>query len=229
MANKNVVKVDFTKREVTGKSFCRKIRGKNQIPVVLYGPDYKKGLPGIVPAKTITPVVLGAHTETTLIELTMDDGTQAAALIRAVQRHPLTKVIRHIDLYQVRKGHQVKVAIPVYVTNVAEARGVKDGGVLTQALRLLEISVQPSDIPESITVDATNLAIGDEILVKDLKIPEGAKLISDPEALVTHITETRAEEETPAAAEEENKEVEVVAKGKAAKEAEEEPEEDKKK
>ena len=67
MAKNQTVKLDFTKREVTGTGVCRKIRSKNLIPVVLYGPDYKSGLAGTVAAKTIAPVANGGHRETCLL------------------------------------------------------------------------------------------------------------------------------------------------------------------
>ena len=112
------LKIDFTKRELTGTGVCRKIRVKNMIPVVLYGPEYKQGLAGTVSAKSIMAVANSEHRETSLIELAMPDGTVASALIRDVQRHPLTQQIRHIDFYQVLKGHIIKVEIPIYTCKV---------------------------------------------------------------------------------------------------------------
>ncbi|EHL67921.1 50S ribosomal protein L25 [Cloacibacillus evryensis] len=220
MAKNQTVKLDFTKREVTGTGVCRKIRSKNLIPVVLYGPDYKSGLAGTVAAKTIAPVANGGHRETTLIELTIDDGTTASALIRDVQRHPLTRQIRHIDLYQVLKGHKVKVEIPVRVANAEASKGVKEGGLLTHAARLILVEVQPSDIPEEIVVDAKDLEMGSEVFVKDLDVPEGVTVLTDPEILVLHISAIRSSDDETEEGEEESKEVEVVAKGKAAKEEE---------
>ena len=208
MAKNQTVKLDFTKREVTGTGVCRKIRSKNLIPVVLYGPDYKSGLAGTVAAKTIAPVANGGHRETTLIELTIDDGTTASALIR------------HIDLYQVLKGHKVKVEIPVRVANVEASKGVKEGGLLTHAARLILVEVQPSDIPEEIVVDAKDLEMGSEVFVKDLDVPEGVTVLTDPEILVLHISAIRSSDDETEEGEEESKEVEVVAKGKAAKEEE---------
>ena len=222
MAKNQTLKLDFAKREVTGTGACRKIRSKNLIPVVLYGPDYKNGLPGTVSAKFITPLANSARRETTLVELAISDGTTANALIRDVQRHPLTRAIRHIDLYQVLKVHKVKVEIPVRVVNAELSKGVKEGGLLAHKTRMLLVEVQPSDIPEEFTVDAQDLEIGSEIFVKDIRIPEGVTVLSDPDTLVLHIAAVRAFEEEPAPeeAEEETKEVEVVAKGKAAKEEE---------
>lgn len=221
MASKSkTVKVDFTKREMTGTGVCRKIRGNNLVPVILYGPDYKAGLAGTVQLKAVEKVTNSARRDTTLIELSISDGTNAEALIRDVQRHPLSQKIRHIDFYQVLKGHKVKVEIPVRILNVEQSAGIKDGGLLSTSLRFVHVEVQPSEIPDEITVDAAGFEMGKELFVKDLEVPEGVAVLNDPDSLVLHIAEPKAfEEEAPA--EEDGAapaEVEVVAKGKAAKE-----------
>ena len=219
MAKNQALKLDFEKREKTGTGACRKIRSKNLIPAVLYGPNFKEGLAGTISAKVITPLANSSKKETTLIELTLSDGTLTHALIRDVQRHPLTRVIRHIDLYQVLKGHKIKVEIPVRIINADTCQGVKDGGLLTHSTRLLLVEVQPSDIPDEIIFDAKDLNMGSEVFVKDLALPEGVTAITDADTLVLHITEVK-EEEINSEGAEEQKEVEVVAKGKAAKEEE---------
>lgn len=213
------LKIDFTKRELTGTGVCRKMRVKNMIPVVLYGPEYKQGLAGAVSAKSIMAVANSEHRETSLIELAMQDGTVASALIRDVQRHPLTQQIRHIDFYQVLKGHKIKVEIPIHVINKETCQGVKDGGLLNLGVRLVMVAIQPSDIPDEIVVDAKALELGSEVFIKDLLLPEGAELLSDEDTIVLHVLQPRAASDEEEASEE-PAEVEVVAKGKASKEAE---------
>ena len=213
------LKIDFTKRELTGTGVCRKMRVKNMIPVVLYGPEYKQGLAGAVSAKSIMAVANSEHRETSLIELAMPDGTVASALIRDVQRHPLTQQIRHIDFYQVLKGHKIKVEIPIHVINKETCQGVKDGGLLNLGVRLVMVAIQPSDIPDEIVVDAKALELGSEVFIKDLLLPEGADLLSDEDTIVLHVLQPRAASDEEEASEE-PAEVEVVAKGKASKEAE---------
>lgn len=218
MASRNEqVKVEFTKRELTGTGVCRKIRSKNMIPVVLYGPEHKMGLPGVITAKSIAALANSSHRETTLVELHMSDGTVASALIRDVQRHPLTQNIRHIDFYQVITGHMIKVEIPIYILNKDTCKGIKDGGVLNMGTRLIHVAIQPKDIPDQINVDIADLEIGSEIFVKDLAIPEGAELITDPETLVLHLLQPKSSSDEEVV-EEGEREVEVVAKGKATKE-----------
>ena len=187
------------------------------IPVILYGPEHKLGLPGTVTAKSITALANSSHKETTLVELHMSDGTVVSALIRDVQRHPLTQNIRHIDFYQVLTGHMVKVEIPIHIDNKDVCKGIKDGGVLNIGTRLLHVSIQPKDIPDQVNVDIANLELGGEIFVKDITLPEGAELITDPESIVVHVLQPKSSVDEEVA-EDAEREVEVVAKGKATKE-----------
>lgn len=226
-AKRQTPKIEFTKREATGKGTCRKLRVKDMTPVVLYGPDYKEGLAGIVPTRAISPIANSERRETTLVELNIE-GTLCNVLIRDVQRHPMTQQLRHIDFYQVLKGHKIKVEVPVHVINKELSQGVKDGGLVSQNQRLVMIEVQPSDIPDALVIDAKELVMGSEIFVKELQLPEGASFVTDPESIVLSIVQPKVYEEPTAEEGEESAEVEVVAKGKASKESDE-PEDAKKK
>lgn len=219
-ARKQQQKIEFTKREATGKGVCRKLRAKDIIPVVLYGPEFKEGLPGTVSARAIAPIANSGFRETTVIDLEISGGGSCMALIRDVQRHPLTQAIRHIDFYQILRGHKIKVEVPVRVLNKELAPGVKDGGMLNHNTRLVVMNVMPKYIPEEITVDVKELAMGGEIFVKDLQLPEEAEWVTPEETIVLHITQPRAASDDEPEDEGETKEVEVVAKGKASKEEE---------
>lgn len=218
MASKKIEnKIEFTPREKTGTGACRKLRAKSLIPVVLYGPEHKEGLPGTVSEKEIAHIANSKARETTLLELEMPAGDNCTALIRDVHRHPLSRRIRHIDLYQVLKGHMIKVEIPIRIENRELSPGVKEGGLLNQITRAVMVEIKPKDIPEDIEVDVAELVVGSEILVKDLKLPEDCVLITPEDSLVLHIMAPRAvvEEEEEELVETEEQEVEVVAKGKA--------------
>ncbi len=208
-------KFEFTKRETTGKGVCRKLRAKNVLPVVLYGPDFKDGLAGTLNAKAISVIANSPFSETTVITLNMEDGKSCQALLRDVQRHPLTQQVRHIDLYEVIAGHKIKVEIPVYFTNKDICKGIKEGGVLETSVRQVEIEVEPANIPENVTVDLAELELGAEVFVKNLPEIEGVTYITDAEQLIFHIVSPKSsivdEEETEG---EVSAEVEVVAKGK---------------
>lgn len=210
------MKIEFSKREKTGKSVNRKLRVKQLVPAVLYGPDFKQGISGAISNKLIATIANSSHRETTVIDLVMPDGKTTSALIKDVQRHPLTQRLLHLDFVQIVKGQKMKVEIPVIVSNKDISRGIKDGGMLDQPTRTIMIEVMPKDIPSDITIDLRDMALGSEVFVKDLQLPESAELVSDPQQLVLQISQTRtsAAEET-AAEGEESGEVEVVARGKA--------------
>lgn len=221
MAAKKAPTIKFSKREATGKGVCRKMRVKGEVPAIFYGPEYKESLVGAVGAKEISHIVNAPNWETTMIDLELPDGKTEMALLRNVQRHAITQNILHIDLYQLVKGHKVKVAVPVHIVNKEICAGVKMGGILEQPLREVEINVLPREIPSQIVLDMAKMAIGDEIFVRDLTMPESAELITGNDTLVVMVARPRSMAvETPEEGAEETVEVEVVAKGKA-KESEE--------
>lgn len=208
------MKIEFSAKEKTGKGVNRKLRMKQLIPAVLYGPDFKQGTAGAVSGKLISPVANGPHRETTVIELVMPDGSVKSALIKDIQKHPTSRRLLHLDFVQVIKGQKMKVEIPVITANKDISRGIKDGGMLDQQIRTITIEVLPKDIPGDICVDLKDMQLGAEIFARDLPLPESAELITDPCQLVLQITQTRSAA-AEASAEGEAEEVEVVAKGKA--------------
>lgn len=220
---KENLKIDFTKREATGTGPSKKIRNKNMCPAVLYGPEYKLGLAGKVSTKSIASTANSKHKETTLIDLVLEDGKTVSTLIRDVHRHPLTQQLRHIDFYQVLKGHKIKVDIPINVINRELCEGIKDGGMINYGTRLITVDIQPSDIPEQIDFDIQYLELGSEVYIRDIPVPEGSDLVSDGDTMVLHIAqpkivEEEVEEDIDVDEAETSPEVEVVAKGKEAKE-----------
>lgn len=233
-AKRERLKLDFKARKKSGKGANKRLRAQNMVPAVLYGPEFKEGLVGAVDLKPIAPIANGPFRETTIIELTMPDGSSNMALIRDLQRHPLSQNLLHLDFYQVIKGHKIKVEIPVRVINKEKSPGVKEGGLLDQPLRTVMIEVAPANIPEEFIVDAKDLMIGDEILVNALELPEDAEWITEPDSIlaqvIVSIIEIPEEEEEGEEGEEgiegeegeeEETEVEVIGKGKAKDEDEE--------
>ena len=215
MAAREATKIKFTKREDTGKGTCRKLRANGIIPAVFYGPECKESMPGTVGAKEIGRVANAPNWETEMIDLEMPDGKTEMVLLRNVQRHAITQNILHIDLYQLLKGHKVKVAIPVRVINKEISVGVKMGGVLDQPLREVEILVMPREIPSEIVLDATKMAMGDEIFVRDLELPESAEVQVSPDSVVLMVIRPKSMADASSEEEgDESAEVEVVGKGK---------------
>jgi large subunit ribosomal protein L25 len=138
------------------------------------------------------------------------------ALLREVQRNPMrAQDILHLDLYEIHADEKITVGVPVHLVGIPD--GVRNfGGVLDQVLRELEIEVFPGDIPESIDVDVTNLAIGHSLFVRDISVPK-AEILNDPDIPVATVVAPRTEEAPPAPVAEEavEAEPELIRKPKA--------------
>jgi large subunit ribosomal protein L25 len=145
------------------------------------------------------------------------------AMIRELQRHPVSRKPVHIDFVRVLMDVKVTVSVPIEVVGVA--KGVKtDQGILDVVTREIEIECLPADIPAHIAVDVTELAIGDAIRVSELPAMPGVTVVDNPEKVIVHVTHPMREEEPAAAAAEgavaEPTEPEVLKKGKAVSEEE---------
>jgi large subunit ribosomal protein L25 len=185
-------------RANTGKSAVRKLRAAGRIPAVLYG----QGKESI--ALTLDPRalerVLRAGGANTLLDLTVEGRTDLGspvALVQELQRHPIRTTILHADLYQVDLTKTVEVEVPVHL--IGKAKGLDFGGILEHSLREIALECLPRSIPASIEVDVSNMEVGDVIHVRDLALPPGVSLVSDPDLGVVHVA-LPAAEETPTAA-----------------------------
>lgn len=214
MAAKEVATIRFTKRDKTGKGACRKMRTTGVVPAVFYGPEYKESVIGSVSAKEIGLIANAPNWETNMIDLELDGGKTEMALIREVKRHAVTQRILHVDLYQLVRGRKVRVDVPVRCINKDICQGVKMGGMLDQPIREIEMHVLPREIPSEIVIDAQKMAMGSEIFVRDLDLPESAELITGEDEVVVMVIRPRSMAEAPTEEGEESAEVEVVAKGK---------------
>jgi large subunit ribosomal protein L25 len=161
-----------------GKGAARKIRRDNKIPAVMYGH-------GADPVHITLPgheTMLALKTSNALLTIVLD-GKDQLALAKDVQRDPIKPVIEHIDLVVVRKGEKVVVDVPVHVEGEAAPETV-----VTTDSNSLELEVEATHIPESLTVSVEGLTAGTQILAGQVELPAGAVLVTDPEALVVNVT-----------------------------------------
>ena len=185
-------------RANTGKGAVRKLRAAGRIPAILYGQG-KESVPLTIDPRALEKVLKtgGANT---LLDLTVQGRTDLGspvALVKELQRHPIRGTILHADLYQVDLTKTVEVEVPIHLTG--KAKGIDFGGILEHSLREVALECLPRSIPASIEVDVSNMEIGDVIHVRDLTLPAGVSLLSDPDLGVVHVA-LPAAEETPAAA-----------------------------
>ena len=195
--------LEAVKREGRGKNEANRLRASGRIPAVVYG-SVKEGKTPEGVALTVDPKALLRilHSESganTLINLRVD-GTEARVMVKEYQLDPITHHLLHADFYQLAMDKAITVTVPVVIKG--EARGVKqDGGIIDFVTRDIEVFCLPTDIPENIPVDVTEMNLHDSIRVKDLVQGEKWKAITDGETMIVHVVMPKAEESAAAATE----------------------------
>lgn len=207
--------LEVTRREGTGKGIARRLRVDGKVPAVVYG-AHREAVPITVDRKAVTELIQKSQHGIRSIFLLKMSGTDQSrhAMIKDIQINPISRKLTHIDFVRVLMDEKVRVAIPVHVSGLA--LGVKEGGILDFQVRELHVECLPGQIPDTIDIDVTPLGAHDYYRIADLKLPEGVKVLDDPDRVVVGVTQLRAEvEEVPAeAVEEAVAEPEVIKKGK---------------
>ncbi len=233
--------IKVKKREILGKK-VKNLRQKGVLPAVLYGPKIKN-LSLEVDFKEFENIYKEIG-ESSLVSLEVDPSTGSSAethpkpsgqvkkfpvLIHEVKKDPLTGKLIHVDFYQPILTEEVEVTVPVVFEG--EAPAVKEfGGTLVREISEIEVKALPQNFPHEIRVNIENLkTLEDEILVKDLKLPEGAKVQREPDEIIAVvIPPEKVEEELEKPVEEKVEEVEKVEREKAEEKVEEKEEKGKK-
>lgn len=182
------IKVDI--RSDFGKGFARRMRAESKIPAVLYG----HGTEPVHLALPYHATALAARHSNALLELEIPNAENELAIIKDIQRHPLSRDILHIDLLIVKRGEKVEVDIPVTVEGEPESPAV--AVVDIQEITLLADALS---LPEHIVVNVEGKVDGDAIYAGDLDLGD-AELVTDPEYLVVSIQVPQVDEadlETP--------------------------------
>jgi large subunit ribosomal protein L25 len=175
MADENKVVAEL--RESFGKGAARKLRALGKIPAVIYGhggePQHVS-LPG-------HQVALIIRKSNAVLALDID-GTTQLTLVKDVQKDPVRQVIEHLDLIVVRQGEKVEVEVPIRVEGESYP-----GTIASLETTTLLVSVEATHIPEGFELSVEGLEEGQHVFAKDVPLPAGATLISDPELLVVGI------------------------------------------
>ena len=188
-----------TIRTTTGKGAARALRRQGKIPGVIYGHG-REAEALEIDTGALNRMLVGISAGTTIVDVAVDDRAPVKALIREIQRDAVRPGdILHLDLYEVRSDEEITLEVPVRLIGVPD--GVRNfGGVLDHVLRELEIVVLPSNIPEHVDLDVTELAIGHSLFVRDIQVPN-ARVLNDPDTPICTVVAPRTEE-APAPVEE---------------------------
>ncbi len=185
-----IITIQATKRDRSGKGYARSLRRADKIPAVVYGHGYAPAsitVDATVVNKMFKPGSEG-DAEYQLFNLKIEGDTAKAAkkvMIKELQRHPMQQNIEHIDFFAVKMDEPI--VAPVHIRLHGKPEGVKLGGILRHILREIEVKSLPADVPPHIDLDIAHMQVGDSIHVSDLKIPENVQLLTDSSAAVVNI------------------------------------------
>jgi len=199
-------------RTAAGSRAARRLRRQGKVPGVVYGGG-REPVAFAVDARLLRQTLAHAGA---VIELSLDGGGGEPVVVKELARHPVSGEVVHVDLLRVRLDQPIHATVVVELEGVEDAPGVKEGGVLEQVTREVTIEALPTDIPDTLTHDASGVQIGDTVTVDSLTMPAGVTLIDDPETVLFTVTPPRLQAEQEIEIEEET---ELVGEGATAEEA----------
>ena len=230
--------LEAKKRDGRGKNEARRLRVSGRIPAVVYGArkdgQAPEGVPVAVDPKEVLRILHSESGANTLINLKLDGSPESRVMVRDYQLDPITHQLLHADFYRVAMDQMIEVTTPILVKG--DARGVKvQGGILEFVRREIQIECLPSDIPEHVDVDVSELMLHQGVRVRDIATNPKWTPVSEMDLMLVHVIMPKAEEvaapadAAAAAAPTATAEPEVIKKGKKDEDEGDEKEKEKKK
>jgi large subunit ribosomal protein L25 len=211
--------LEAAKRETSGKNEARRLRASGRIPGTVYGVQKNGGATATSVAVDPKAVLRILHSDSganTLINLRLD-GSETRVMVKEYQLDPITHHLLHADFYQLAMDKAITVTVPIVLKG--EPKGVKlQGGLLDFVTRDVEVQCLPTDIPEHIDVDVSELMLNQSIRLRDVAQNPNWKPVTDADVMIAHVVMPKAEESAtaaePGAAAAAPAEPEVAKKGK---------------
>jgi large subunit ribosomal protein L25 len=178
-------------RASRGKNEARRTRAAGKIPAIVYG-AFKDPQSVSVNPKDILRIIRGKSGHNSIFDVEISGVERTPVIVADEQYDPVKDTLIHIDLKRIDLTRKLRVSIPVH--SHGEAKGVKQqGGVLDVVTRSIEIECIPDDIPNQFDVDVTELMIGNNIRVSDLKVGDGIRVLTAPDAVIAHVVGIKEE------------------------------------
>ena len=193
--------LEASKRDTRGKNEARRLRAAGRIPGVVYGtkPGAKTvdAVPVAVDPKEVLRILHSESGANTLINLRLDGG-ETRVMVKEYQLDPVTHGLLHADFYQLSMDKAITVTVPIVLKG--EPKGVKlQGGLLDFVTRDIQVLCLPTDIPEHIEVDVSEMMLGQSIRLRELAEDPKWKPVTDVDTMIVHVVMPKAEESAAAA------------------------------
>ncbi len=192
------ITIEAQPRDTRGKNEARRLRVAGSAPAVVYGPGGDAVAVAVNP-KEVNKILHSKTGHNTIFNIQIKGGELAPVMIVDWQNDPIKDTLLHVDLKRIDLTARIHVKVPVLTTG--DPKGVKiQGGLHEVITREIEIECLPDEIPESFSVDVTELMMGQSVRASQVSMTGSMKLVSNPDAVISHVVALKAEE-APAAAE----------------------------
>ena len=204
MANSgDKILLEVQTRDETGKNACRRIRATGLIPGNVYGLDRTPFKVAVSPKRIDEVLRMGSGVNTVFTLTLSGESRHREAMIKELQRDPVTERPLHVDFVRVDPDHVVHVAVPIRL--IGTPVGVRlEGGIVDFVQREVQVECLPASIPQHFDVDISELHVNQHVSIGDLTIDRNVKLLDEAEQIIAVIVAPKAEEapaETAAAPE----------------------------
>jgi large subunit ribosomal protein L25 len=178
--------LEATPRQPEGSRSARRLRRQGLVPAVIYGGD-ADSVSVQVDVLALNRTLAGAGA---VVDLALD-GETSTVIVKDIQRHPVTSVPMHIDFLRVRMDVAIASTVVIELEGGEDAPGAKEGGVLEQVTREINVEALPRDIPDSLTLDVSGMEMNDTLTLEALSVPDNVQLLDEPDTVLATVTPPR--------------------------------------
>jgi large subunit ribosomal protein L25 len=177
------IRLEVAERERKGTRESRRLRKQGLIPGVLYGRSKPHAI--CIPERELRRVLTGDSGLHAILDVVLEgQNTTHPSILKEFQQDPVKGRLIHIDLQEVRLDQPITATVSVTLVGADDSPGVREGGVVSQVNREVNVEALPMEIPEHLDLDVSGMQIGDTLRVADLRAPDGVKLLDDAEETV---------------------------------------------
>lgn len=184
-------KLKVTTRDGRGSAVARRLRANGFVPGVLYS-DGKDSTVFAVRERELRRVLSGEHGTHAILDVVVE-GTEKAhhAVLKDFQLDPVKSRLLHVDLHEIRLDRTIQTQVAIELIGTPE--GVVQGGVLNQVMRDVTVEALPMEVPDRLQLDVSGIGINEGVRLAELEVPEGVKVLDDPEATIATVSPPRVE------------------------------------
>ena len=180
-------KLVVAQRERLGSAESRRLRKEGLVPGVLYGNGEPIAI--CIAERELRRALTGASGLHSILDVEIDGtGKAHASILKDYQLDKVRGGVTHVDLHEVRLDRAITASVSVHLNGGENAPGVKEGGVLSQPLREIQVEALPLEVPEHIDLDVSHMEVGATLRIADISVGENVTLLDDPETVVATVT-----------------------------------------